>query len=217
MRAAHHRRPQASEASTGSPTYPLPARQSALASRCALPALCISCRTSLSIQAGHSAAVMLEATGVQRLHEFDLMAQPYSNASRDHALRRYPGRFELHEGNSRHTVKSFGAEVRAGRAAACNLWFLDGAHSRLFARDLPNALAAAAPGALFMVDDVSSRFPKVQKVWQDYVAKGKLTQRRCSSLSLPPPAGLKGWCIGVKPLVASKAGGAPWPLYGILS
>jgi hypothetical protein len=92
-----------------------------------------------------------------------------------------------------------------------------GAHSRLFARDFPNALAAAAPGAVLMVDDVSSRFPKVQRVWQGVVGMGhsavdkrhgvvgkrQLAQRRCSTVDLPPPAGLKGWCVGTKPAKAN--------------
>ena len=83
----------------------------------------------------------------------------------------------MHRGNSRQTVRDLARRVERGEEAACDLWFLDGAHSRLFARDLPNALAAAAPGALVMVDDVSARFPKVQHVWQSFISKGLLRYR----------------------------------------
>ena len=65
-------------------------------------------------------------------------------------------------------------------------------------------MAAAAPGAVFMVDDVSSRFPKVQHVWQSFVNKGRLRQRACVSITLPPPAGLKGWCVGTKAPARTK-------------
>ena len=100
----------------------------------------------VGFNAGHSAAVLLEGTEVRQLHEFDLMTQPYSNASVGHARARYPGRFAMHRGNSRQTLREHAARVKRGEETACSLWFLDGAHSRLFARDLPNALAAAAPG-----------------------------------------------------------------------
>ena len=171
----------------------------------------------VGFNAGHSAAVILEGSGIRLLHEFDIMVQPYSNASCDHFERRYAHRFRMHRGNSRHTLREFARKVSSGEEAGCDLWFLDGAHSRLFARDFPNALAAAAPGAVLMVDDVSSRFPKVQHVWQGVVGKGhgavdkghgavgkrQLAQRRCSTVDLPPPAGLKGWCVGTKPAKAN--------------
>ena len=157
----------------------------------------------VGFNAGHSAAVILEGSGIRLLHEFDIMVQPYSNASCDHFERRYTHRFRMHRGNSRHTLREFARQVASGDEAGCDLWFLDGAHSRLFARDLPNALAAAVPGAVFMVDDVSSRFPKVQHVWYGAVGKRQLAQRRCSTVDLPPPAGLKGWCVGTKPAKAN--------------
>ena len=174
----------------------------------------IACEVGFN--AGHSAAVILEGSGIRLLHEFDIMTQPYSNASCDHFERHYAHRFRMHRGNSRHTLREFARKVASGEEAGCDLWFLDGAHSRLFARDLPNALAAAVPGAVLMVDDVSSRFPKVQRVWQGAVGKeqgpgdkgqgavgrGQLEQRRCSTVHLPPPAGLKGWCVGTKPAKA---------------
>ena len=164
----------------------------------------------VGFNAGHSAAVILEGSGIRLLHEFDIMVQPYSNASCDHFERRYTHRFRMHRGNSRHTLREFARKVSSGEEAGCDLWFLDGAHSRLFARDFPNALAAAAPGAVLMVDDVSSRFPKVQHVWHGAVdkrhgavGKRQLAQRRCSTVDLPPPAGLKGWCVGTKPAKAN--------------
>ena len=159
----------------------------------------------VGFNAGHSAAVMLEGSGIRLLHEFDIMVQPYSNASCHHFERRYSHRFRMHRGNSRHTLREFARQVASGDEAGCDLWFLDGAHSRLFARDLPKALAAAVPGAVFMVDDVSSRFPKVQHVWYGAVGKRQLLQRRCLTVDLLPPAGLKGWCVGTK---SARANGA---------
>ena len=63
----------------------------------------------VGFNAGHSAAVLLEGTGVRHLHEFDLMTQPYSNASAAHARARYPGRFTMHRGNSRQTLREHAA------------------------------------------------------------------------------------------------------------
>ena len=80
----------------------------------------------------------------------------------------------MHRGNSRHTVKALAQRVASGAEAGCGLWFLDGAHSRLFARDMENAMAAAAPGAVFMVDDVS----------QDDVTQ-VLARRSLTTVALP--------------------------------
>ena len=157
----------------------------------------------VGFNAGHSAAVLLDSSKIRLLH-FDIMVQPYSNASCEHFERRYGRRFRMHRGNSRRTVKALAQRVASGAEAGCGLWFLDGAHSRLFARDMENAMAAAAPGAVFMVDDVSSRFPKVQHVWQSFVNKGRVRQRACVSITLPPTAGLKGWCVGTKAPARTK-------------
>ena len=158
----------------------------------------------VGFNAGHSAAVLLDSSKIRLLHEFDIMVQPYSNASCEHFERRYGGRFLMHRGNSRHTVKALARRVASGAEAGCGLWFLDGAHSRLFARDMENAMAAAAPDAVFMVDDVSPRFPKVQHVWRSFVNMGRLRQRACVNITLPPPAGLKGWCVGTKAPARTK-------------
>eukprot|EP00966_Prymnesium_polylepis_P089372 2069123-Prymnesium_polylepis.1 len=120
----------------------------------------MSFRWQVGFNAGHSAAIWLEGTRAV-VKSFDLLTLPYSCGSRAFLEGMYPGRIELHGGNSIKTVRRYAERVLDGKAPACDLWYIDGAHmGHIPTLDLRNAMAAAADGAIFIADDCTSRFFK---------------------------------------------------------
>lgn len=165
----------------------------------------------IGFNAGHSAAIWLFGTRA-RLVEFDLLALPYSAASRAWAERSFAGRIEFHVGNSRATVRDYASRVRNGTAAACDLWLIDGDHGIGARHDLRNALAASKPGTVraqphpspqltphsaspphpttsthprwqvVIADDASSAFPLVRKFWRLHVVVGSIREHGCEQV-----------------------------------
>ena len=151
----------------------------------------------IGFNAGHSAIVWLEGLDT-RLKTFDVFRHPYSNASRNHIDRLYPGRVTFIRGKSQETVPRYISSVRAGVEPPCDLWFVDGDHSHRTPRvDLGNALAAAAYGATIIADGCSTRFGDVLTAWDELVRDGTITHSFNRTLNLAPSdGGIKGWCGG---------------------
>lgn len=140
--------------------------------------------------------VWLEGLETQ-LKTFDVFRLPYSNASRAWIDSVYPGRVSFYKGRSSDTVPRYIKEVQAGTQPMCDVWFVDGDHSRGAPLvDLKNALQSASVGATIIADDCTRRFPAVQVAWRAMLAQGSISHAFNRTMSLPPPGGLKGWCVG---------------------
>lgn len=132
-----------------------------------------------------------------RVKTFDVFRLPYSNASKKHIDELYPGRVRFFEGTSVQTVPRYVSEIRAGREPLCDVWFVDGDHSHgVPLIDMQNAIKSAAIGATIIVDDCTERFPDVLQAWRATLQTGVIADAFNHTLTLPPPAGLKGWCVG---------------------
>ena len=128
---------------------------------------------------------------------FDVFKLPYSNASRTHIDKLYPGRVRFVKGSSVVTVPQYVREVSAGREPSCDLWFVDGDHNHGVPMvDLKHALQAAADGATIIADDCTPRFPAVMLGWRHMLKLGMIADSFNKTLNLPPPGGQKGWCVG---------------------
>lgn len=119
----------------------------------------------IGFNAGHSATVWLEGLNTS-LRSFDIFRLPFSSACRDHIAERYPGRVQYFKGYSHVTVPQYGAEVEAGRAAPCDVWFIDGecvARNRAAAnsRRRPNALADPTRRACSSLTATSTLRPRI--------------------------------------------------------
>ena len=155
----------------------------------------------VGFNAGHSAVVWLEGLETQ-LKTFDLFKLPYSNASRHWIDEQYPGRVAFYKGDSAETVPRYVARVDAGLEPRCDVWFVDGLHSKAGRippqplADLRNALLSASHGATIIADDCTRRFPAVPAAWRSLLSTGTIKDAFNVTHALRPPAGLKGWCVG---------------------
>ena len=164
--------------------------------------LCAACRRAASCTAQRSRAchstwqVWLEGLHT-RLKTFDVFRLPYSNASREHIDGLYPRRVDFFKGSSVETVPRYVRDVRAGLQPPCDVWFVDGEHrGGTPLLDLKNAIASAADNATIIADDCTRRFPAVEDAWRALLLTGAVDDAFNRTLSLPAPAGLKGWCVG---------------------
>ena len=150
----------------------------------------------IGFNAGHSAIVWLEGLNTT-LKTFDVFRLPYSNASRYHIDRLYPGRVTFYKGRSAETVPRYIRDVRAGVEPLCDVWFVDGDHGHTAPlQDLRNALQAASDGATIIADDCTRRFAAVMHAWHAMLQTGTIHDAFNRTLNLPHPSGLKGWCVG---------------------
>ena len=90
--------------------------------------VCVCECVQIGFNAGHSAIVWLEGLNTS-LRSFDVFKLPYADACRRSVAERYPGRVQFFAGSSTITVPKYSADVQAGRAAACDLWFVDGEYA----------------------------------------------------------------------------------------
>jgi len=131
------------------------------------------------------------------LNTFDVFRLPYANASRTFIGSEYPGRVRFFKGKSIETVPRYISEISAGTAHKCDLWFVDGDHQHgVPLKDLNNAIASAADGATIIADDCTHRFPEVKAAWRTLLKTGVIADAFNKTLNLPPPGGVKGWCVG---------------------
>lgn len=175
----------------------------------------------IGFNAGHAAVAMLE--GFQTtLVEFDLLALPYSNASRAALERAYPGRTRFFPGKSQLEVPRYAELVRAHQQPTCDLWFIDGdvrnasdssvrhplslcaltarvvivQHTHGTLLDMKAALSAATDGAIIVADDCSPKHKPVQESWRRMVNDHLLYNVSNYTKYMDPPIGMKGWCWG---------------------
>ena len=158
----------------------------------------------VGFNAGHSAAALLWQNNATLL-EFDVQALPYSAACLETVRERFPDRVRMYTGDSlvtlpkhlkkvEHAASSF---FQRGTVKLCDRFFIDGAHNNpVVASDFTHAMKLTRAGGLVMADDATSRFPDVPLEWKKLVAQGYIADSKCSVYDLPPPAGLKGFCIG---------------------
>ena len=127
----------------------------------------------VGFNAGHGTAIWLEGTSVQMVHSFDIMINPYSLGSAGLINALYPGRFVMHAGDSLVTVTDYIREKERGRAPACDLWLVDGAHTGIRPmRDLLNAWSSARNGSTIVADDCHRHWGYVVDAWQRMVRTG---------------------------------------------
>ena len=120
----------------------------------------------IGFNAGHAAVALLD--GLQtNLVEFDLLALPYSNASRAALEAAYPGRTRFIAGKSQVEVPKYAALVRQQLEPRCDLWFVDGDHTHGTLLDMKAALSAASDGAIIIADDCSPKHKPVQVIALD--------------------------------------------------
>ena len=161
----------------------------------------------VGFNAGHSATVWLHGLDTQ-LKTFDVFRLPYSNASREFIDQQYSGRVEFISGPSQRTVPHYIKRHRDGVAPACDVWFIDGDHSRTAPEeDLRNALLVASDDAVIIADDCTGRFPAVQRAWIKLLETGQIQDAWNRTLVAPPPGGVKGWCVGRFARGAWRGGG----------
>ena len=132
-----------------------------------------------------------------KLKTFDVFRLPYSNASREFIAAQYPGRVDFFKGRSAETVPRYVSAVRAKEEPPCDVWFVDRDHSKSAPLvDLRNALVSASQGATIIADDCTGRFPAVQNAWRTLLQNHSIAEPYNRTINLPPPSGLKGWCVG---------------------
>jgi len=153
----------------------------------------------IGFNAGHSAVAMLEGHNHVALVEFDLLGMLYSKAAKKALEKSYPNRTRFFQGSSQMTVPQYAILVAADpvRNPPCDLWMVDGDHNTGALLDLRAAVNASRDGAVIVADDCTrKRHTHVVQSWRRMVSAGHIRPEFETELSLPPPAGNKGWCVG---------------------
>ena len=149
----------------------------------------------IGFNAGHSAVTLLDGLATN-LIEFDLLALPYSNASRRAVELAYPGRIRFKQGMSQLEVPRHAVLVRSGAEPPCDFWFIDGDHMHGLHLDLRAALSVASDGAIIVVDDCLSMHHAVTNAWLSLIDAGHIVNTSNYTQTLAYPVGRKGWCWG---------------------
>ena len=158
----------------------------------------------VGFNAGHGAALWLDGTDVERLMSFDLPMityTPHAVGARQLANATFPGRVVFHDGDSIPTLHAYAADVKAGKALPCDLWYIDGQHQGKWPHlDLEHAIAASHNGTLLIMDDCTAKWPAVVSGWVKALAAGHEIQPvPRESVVLPNKLGYNrtGWCAGM--------------------
>ncbi|KAI9034086.1 hypothetical protein DFJ74DRAFT_700485 [Hyaloraphidium curvatum] len=146
---------------------------------------------------GHSATAFLSAhPPISRYIAFDLPHKDYGPAARATLKELFPGRVEVHDGDSRRTVPEFAAahpEVR------CDVVIVDGGHDEAAASaDLKNMRRLAARRNFLLMDDLQGYgdwSKGVQKAWDGAKKEGWVREIECN-MEYRVPSGKHGFCIG---------------------
>lgn len=151
----------------------------------------------IGFNAGLGAAAFLEASAQVHVVSLDLAEHPYVVACADHLRARYPDRLHLVLGDSRQTLP----RLAAATGARFDLILVDGGHDEATCRaDVGNARAAAGPGALVVVDDLTPHKgygAGVVRAWEALLRDGTLQHPEI-------------WCAPMGATAADRdAGGAP--------
>jgi predicted O-methyltransferase YrrM len=155
-----------------------------LASRPGVHVMC-----EIGFNAGHSAAVLLEAKPSNLLFEFDLQNLNYSSPMEAMFKSMYGSRFHLITGSSFDTLPAF---LAAG--GRCDLISIDGVHDSRVLTDMLNGVKLTGPGGIILVDDVSLEYAGgVVEAWRKMISHGYIRDSTC--LTGPFVARVrKEWC-----------------------
>lgn len=128
----------------------------------------------IGLNAGLGTAAFLEAASNVHVVSLDLGSHPYVAACAGHLRARYPDRLHVVFGDSTQTLPRVAAEI----GPRADLVLIDGGHDDVTCRaDILNARAAAAPGALVIVDDLMPHKPwgiGVTRQWEALLDEGVL-------------------------------------------
>jgi hypothetical protein len=101
-------------------------------------------------------------------HEFD-----YSPSAVSYIEKLYPGRFELHKGDSTNTVPKWTLAMEEGESNKCDIFSVDGDHSYEGARiDILNAIKATRKGGKIILDDMNPDGP-TRKAFDSVLSLGR--------------------------------------------
>ena len=170
----------------------------------------VACEIGFNV--GHGSSILLEGTQVEVVHSFDLLANAWSTAAVQMIQHLFPGRFVMHQGNSQVSVQRYAADVEAGRAPRCDLWYIDGLHTGDGPRrDMVNALAASHNGTIMFADDCTRHWVAVLNGFRTIALAGNI--RRPLSANLKAKHfeaigghGGSGWCLGIVVKPPSRLG-----------
>jgi hypothetical protein len=143
----------------------------------------------VGFNAGHSAAVFLEAKPTNVVFEFDLQNLKYSDPMELYFKERYGERFHMIKGSSFDSLPAF--QAAGGR---CDLMSVDGVHDSRTLTDLLNGIKLVGPGGIILSDDTSMESAvAVVEAWRKLIINEYVTDSTC--LTGPIVGGIrKDWC-----------------------
>lgn len=128
------------------------------------------CETGFNV--GHSSLLWLASNPYVNVVSFDIGLHDYVVPAADYIAKSFPGRFKLVIGDSQETLPLQGQSLK------CDLFFIDGGHSRKVAQSdmfwAISYLNKDNPDARILVDDL--HLPGVRKVWDMAMGNGLLTE-----------------------------------------
>eukprot|EP00930_Biecheleria_cincta_P002341 TRINITY_DN103350_c0_g1_i1.p1 TRINITY_DN103350_c0_g1~~TRINITY_DN103350_c0_g1_i1.p1 ORF type:complete len:278 (+),score=35.33 TRINITY_DN103350_c0_g1_i1:119-952(+) len=153
----------------------------------------------VGFNAGHSAAIYLNANPEAKLHSFDIGQFPYTRGNSKLMKELFPDRFEYISGSSTETVPAF-AEERP--EVKCDVISVDGDHSTEGTlADLANFRKLASCRNWVLMDDAG--WNSTNSAWQQAKDAGILTQVECFADMNPRPdyqfmeyPHNRSWCLG---------------------
>jgi len=152
----------------------------------------------IGFNAGHSALLWLQSAPAAALKEFDLGTLPWSKHSRAFVDALFPGRMTYFKGSTlsaNSSLAAYARRVESGLEPPCELFFVDGHHTRSAAEsDLRHALRASTVGSIVVGDDCTRRFPGVLHAFTDLRKAGLTGNFTRTSFKGNNASGLKGWC-----------------------
>eukprot|EP00931_Biecheleriopsis_adriatica_P103106 TRINITY_DN77995_c0_g1_i1.p1 TRINITY_DN77995_c0_g1~~TRINITY_DN77995_c0_g1_i1.p1 ORF type:complete len:278 (-),score=31.82 TRINITY_DN77995_c0_g1_i1:62-895(-) len=153
----------------------------------------------VGFNAGHSAAIYLNANPEAKLHSFDIGQFPYTRGNSKLMKELFNDRFEYIEGPSTETVKAFGEERPDVK---CDVISVDGDHSTEGTlADLENFRRLASCRNWVLMDDAG--WNSTNSAWQKAKDLGIITQVECFADMNPRPdyqfmeyPNNRSWCLG---------------------
>lgn len=153
----------------------------------------------IGFNAGHSAALWLNANPEAKLYAFDIGQFPYTRGNAQLMKKLFPDRFEYIQGPSDETVKAFHV---ANPDVTCDVISVDGDHSTEGTlADLANLRKLASCRNWVLMDDAG--WSSTNLAWQQAKDEGIITQVECFVDMNPRPdfqfmdfPSNRSWCLG---------------------
>eukprot|EP00932_Pfiesteria_piscicida_P008897 SRR837773.195.p2 GENE.SRR837773.195~~SRR837773.195.p2 ORF type:complete len:284 (-),score=104.04 SRR837773.195:42-851(-) len=153
----------------------------------------------IGFNAGHSAAVFLNANPEARMISFDIGQFPYTRGNSQLMKDLFPERFDYIEGPSQDMVPAF---AEANPDVKCDVISVDGDHSTEGTlADLANMRKLASCRNWVLMDDAG--WNSTNSAWQRAKDEGILTQVECFADMNPHPdfqfmdfPNNRSWCLG---------------------